>query len=245
MQERLHLLHHPGTDPLPFVSTILAIRDNNLILNSSHCYPRGGGQPGDKGQIIVEGGPTKFGEVTAKEYINHPVSTSDLFEVGQEIQCIIDSKWRNALAKTHTLQHIVSAMADELWDASTVGNQLGTEESRIDIKFEDKTKFDVNTIQDLVNETVLSSVPVTTALWSADVIMTDDRVRNRSFVGRILEKLPDQRKEMRIVNIEGIDICPCAGTHVENTNILPQIEISRIKQKGAGKLRLYYTMKNY
>lgn len=245
MQDRLHLIHHPGTNPTPFVSKISQIIDDVVILDESHCYPRGGGQPGDNGQFRIDGRLLDFGEVTAREQIHHPVSNSEMLQIGQNVDCIINSDRRNALTKTHTIQHIVSAMADELWDATTVGNQLGTNESRIDIKFEDKSRFNQDNIQDLVNETILTSCPVTTAQWTLDEILHDDRVRNRSFVGRILDKLPDDQQTMRIVNIEGIDICPCAGTHVDNTSNLPQIEITRIKQKGAGKLRLYYTMKNY
>jgi misacylated tRNA(Ala) deacylase len=133
-------------------------------------------------------------------------------------------------------------MANELWDATTVGNQLGEKESRIDLLFEDKTRFTQQVIQDNVNEILGSNTLVTVANWTADEILSDDRVRNRSFVSRILERLPSHVEHMRVVNIEGIDICPCAGSHVDNLSQLPQIEITRIKQKGAGKIRLYYSM---
>jgi misacylated tRNA(Ala) deacylase len=108
--------------------------------------------------------------------------------------------------------------------------------------FEDKTRFTQQVIQDNVNEILGSNTLVTIANWTAEEILSDDRVRNRSFVSRILERLPSHVEHMRVVNIEGIDICPCAGSHVDNLSQLPQIEITRIKQKGAGKIRLYYSM---
>jgi len=242
MQERLHLQNHPGINPQPFSSKVLSIIEDSIILEQSYCYPKGGGQPGDTGTLSGQGISERFTEVHARELIHHPVNDVSTFKIGQVLDCTIDVARRNSLAITHTAQHIVSAMADELWDATTVGNQLGTEESRIDLLFDDKTRFSQQVIQDKVNEIIGSNRSVTVANWTADDILTDDRVRNRSFVSRILERLPSHVEHMRVVNIEGIDICPCAGSHVDNVSQLTQIEITRIKQKGAGKIRLYYTM---
>jgi len=242
MQERLHLQNHPGINPQPFSSKVLSIIEDSIILEQSYCYPKGGGQPGDTGTLSGQGISERFTEVHARELIHHPVNDVSTFKIGQVLDCTIDVARRNSLAITHTAQHIVSAMADELWDATTVGNQLGTEESRIDLLFDDKSRFSQQVIQDKVNEIIGSNRSVTVANWTADEILSDDRVRNRSFVSRILERLPSHVEHMRVVNIEGIDICPCAGSHVDNVSQLPQIEITRIKQKGAGKIRLYYTM---
>ena len=242
MQERLHLQNHPGINPQPFSSKVLSIIEDSIILEQSYCYPKGGGQPGDTGTLSGQGISEKFTEVHARELIHHPVNDVSTFKIGQVLDCTIDVARRNSLAITHTAQHIVSAMADELWGATTVGNQLGTEESRIDLFFDDKTRFSQQVIQDKVNEIIGSNRSVTVANWTADEILSDDRVRNRSFVSRILERLPSHVEHMRVVNIEGIDICPCAGSHVDNVSQLTQIEITRIKQKGAGKVRLYYTM---
>jgi len=242
MQERLHLQNHPGINPQPFSSKVLSIIEDSIILEQSYCYPKGGGQPGDTGTLSGQGISERFTEVHARELIHHPVNDVSTFKIGQVLDCTIDVARRNSLAITHTAQHIVSAMADELWDATTVGNQLGTEESRIDLLFDDKTRFSQQVIQDKVNEIIGSNRSVTVANWTADEILSDDRVRNRSFVSRILGRLPSHVEHMRVVNIEGIDICPCAGSHVDNVSQLTQIEITRIKQKGAGKIRLYYTM---
>jgi misacylated tRNA(Ala) deacylase len=242
MQERLHLQNHPGINPQPFSSKVLSIIEDSIILEQSYCYPKGAGQPGDTGTLSGQGISERFTEVHARELIHHPVNDVSTFKIGQVLDCTIDVVRRNSLAITHTAQHIVSAMADELWDATTVGNQLGTEESRIDLLFDDKTRFSQQVIQDKVNEIIGSNRSVTVANWTADEILSDDRVRNRSFVSRILERLPSHVEHMRVVNIEGIDICPCAGSHVDNVSQLTQIEITRIKQKGAGKIRLYYTM---
>ena len=243
-QPRLHLHYHPGTSPQKFATNIRMVHENGLVFEESYCYPRGGGQPGDIGTIQTTSSKIAFSEVNARDLIFHPVSDATNFAKGDEVIVSIDTSYRNALAQTHTAQHVVSAMADELWGASTVGNQLGPSESRIDFKFDNKDEFSVQLIEDAVNDVLGTYRPVLVANWNLDEIMSDDRVRNRTFVSRILERLPEGVDTMRVVDISGIDICPCAGSHVDNTRLLPPISVTRIKQKGAGKLRLYYQLKH-
>ena len=242
MQERLHLLHHPGTNPQPFDSVIVDIIDQKLVFKESHFYPRGGGQPGDFGLVSCGTIAKKIGEVTAGDVIHHPVEIADDFEIGQSIQCSFDVVRRNDLATMHSAQHLVSAFADELWGADTVGNQIGRNETRIDLKFDDKTAFRIDSIETAVNDAITTNLSITTAEWTAHELMEDDRVRNRSFIAKILSRLPEDVNKLRVVKIDGIDICPCAGTHVNETGEIPKISVSRIKQKGAGKLRLYYEL---
>ncbi len=244
VQPRLHLDQHPSLNPRPFTTTIRSVENEGIVLEESFCYPRGGGQPGDIGSFRINDEISPFNEVIAHDRIYHPVDNLDDFQIGEELICSIDIQRRNALSQTHTTQHVVSAMADEIWGASTVGNQLGTDESRIDFLFEDKNQFDVEEITESVNAILGANHTVSIGNWHLDQIMQDDRVRNRTFVSKILSRLPRGMDSMRVVEISGIDICPCAGSHVGNTRELSQIEVTKVKQKGAGKLRVYYTMKN-
>ena len=51
MQEKLHMSRHPGTNPPAFDTIIQGFDDNNVLLESTYCYPKGGGQPGDMGVL--------------------------------------------------------------------------------------------------------------------------------------------------------------------------------------------------
>ena len=48
MQEKLHLKQHPGIDP-PIFTKVSDVDDGVVYLEDTYCYPRGGGQPGDRG----------------------------------------------------------------------------------------------------------------------------------------------------------------------------------------------------
>ena len=71
MQEKLHMSRHPGTDPPPFETRILAIDGSNVLLDSTYCYPRGGGQPGDTGLLSSENAESEINEVLPGDMILH------------------------------------------------------------------------------------------------------------------------------------------------------------------------------
>ena len=107
MQEKLHMNQHPGTDPPSFTTRIVGKDGNSLLLEETYCYPRGGGQPGDTGEITSIGGEScNMNEVLPGEMILHPVDDASIFTDGQEVICTIDRNRRNELTLMHTAQHI-------------------------------------------------------------------------------------------------------------------------------------------
>ena len=241
MQEKLHMTQHPGTDPPPFTTRIVGKDGNTLLLEETFCYPRGGGQPGDTGAITsIEGESCKMEEVLPGEMIIHPVEDASIFTAGQEVICTIDRNRRNALTLMHTAQHIFSAMSEDIWGAETVGNQIGVERCRVDLLFDDKDVFDPDIIIDKVNSILNSKIPVNVHEWDRGTIMSHENMRHTKFMHRI----PESITHLRVVEIEGIDLCPCAGTHASNTSMIPRVKFISKKNKGKGRLRISYSFDN-
>ena len=240
MQDRLHMTSHPGTNPEPFTATVAEIDGDFIILSESYCYPRGGGQPGDRGSFNGNLGDSEFGEVLGGNFIRHPVDSPDIFSVGEQIECRINQEVRNRHAKMHTAQHIVSAMADDLWGAETAGNQISTHYTRIDLLFENREVYDSQILEDSVNEIIGSNTEVLVHDWSREKIVGHEQMRHTKFMDRIPSSIPT----LRVVEIQGIDLCPCAGTHVGNTDDVESIVITNVKSKGAGKFRITYQFEN-
>ena len=115
MQEKLHLKYHPGTNPQPFTTEIIQIEDCYLMFKESYCFPRGGGQPGDIGLIKSDNIETPLLETLPGEFIKHPVVSVEEFNLGDKVICEIDKGVRNKNTKMHTTQHIVSALANDLF----------------------------------------------------------------------------------------------------------------------------------
>ena len=237
LQKKLHMDHHPGTNPEPFTTIITGFQDANALLESTYCYPRGGGQPGDTGTMVAGDIETQIGEVLPGEMILHPIAEPDMFEVGDEVICSIDQERRNLHAQMHTAQHIVSALAEDIWGAETVGNQLSTDNSRVDLLFEDKTLFDSEELVSQVNATLNKKIPVNIHEWDRDQITSHEQMRHTKFMDRI----PKSISNLRVVEVEGVDLCPCAGTHVGNTSNIPNIQFLAKKNKGKGRIRFSYS----
>ena len=236
MQEKLHMSRHPGTDPPQFETRIHAIDGSNVLLESSYCYPRGGGQPGDTGLLSSVNAVSEIYEVLPGEMILHPIENPDLFETGDSVICQIDVGRRNGHALMHTAQHIVSAIAEDLWGAETVGNQLTVENSRVDLLFEDKEVFNPDELVDATNAVISSNLAVNIHEWKRSRILEHEQMRHTKFMHRI----PSMITQLRVVEIEGVDLCPCAGTHVSNTSLIPQIKFHGKKNKGKGRIRFSY-----
>ena len=228
---------HPGLNPLPFETIVTGKDDNSLLFKESYCYPRGGGQPGDTGTIYSEGSRvSKLNEVLPGDMILHPIGDVSKFQIGQKVTCEIDVERRNGNTLMHTSQHIVSAIAEDLWGAETVGNQIGPEESRVDLYFENKEIFDSDILIDEVNSVISSKINVNVHNWDRKKILSHDQMRHTKFMHRI----PESITHLRVVEIEGVDLCPCAGTHASNTTQIPKIKFVGKKNKGKGRLRVSY-----
>tara|TARA_B100000029_G_C17042130_1_gene766340 strand:- start:65 stop:580 length:516 start_codon:yes stop_codon:yes gene_type:complete len=166
----------------------------------------------------------------------HPVDQPREFTVGQNVICEIDIDRRNGHTLMHTAQHIFSALAEDLWGAETVGNQIGAEQSRVDLLFENKEVFDPDVLVDAVNNAIASNVDVNIHEWDRKEIMGHDKMRHTKFMNRI----PESITHLRVVEVDGIDLCPCAGTHVSNTSQIPPVKYIGKKNKGKGRIRVSY-----
>ena len=240
MQKKLHMDHHPGTNPEPFKTIITGLEGEYALLQSTYCYPRGGGQPGDTGSLMAGDIETQIGEVLPGEMILHPLAEPEMFEVGDEVICSIHQERRNLHTQMHTAQHIVSALAEDIWGAETVGNQLSTDYSRVDLLFEDKTVFDTEELVSEVNAILNKQIPVHVHEWDREKISSHEQMRHTKFMHRI----PKSITNLRVVEVEGIDLCPCAGTHVDNTSQIPKIQFLAKKNKGKGRIRFSYSFVN-
>ena len=236
MQEKMHMTQHPVTDPPSFTTSVSGVTDEGIHLTESYCYPRGGGQPGDIGTLTGADKKSEFTEVLSGENILHPMEDPSIFSLGDEVFCEIDSIRRNRNTKMHTAQHVFSALANEMYGAETVGNQISDGYTRIDLLFPDRDLFNIEDMSEAVNNALRSNSTVSIHDWDRSRILSHEQMRHTKFMDRI----PSSIEVLRVVEIDGIDLCPCGGTHVSNTSVIDNITITNSRSKGAGKLRITY-----
>ena len=230
-----HLDQHPGIDPPDFAATVTAKSDDTIEMDKTFYYPKGGGQPADKGIISTDSFQCNVIDVSKSDAVFHYIDEfNGQLSVGEQISCIIDTDWRNQLSAMHTAQHLFSALANEEWGADTVGNQIGFDRTRIDLKFDNRDAFDADHLEELVNNAIEKDLLVRMDFRDSKDLMDDPLVRVN------MERMPPNIDVWRTISIGDLDVCPCAGTHVPRTGMIDSVKISKVKSKGAGKLRVEY-----
>jgi misacylated tRNA(Ala) deacylase len=208
-----------------------------VVLDRTLFYKEGGGQPADHGKISWESGEAEVTEVQ-KEHgeIRHYIER-DIPEEGIEIHGDIDWERRYKHMKMHTAQHIVSKVVLDEYNATTAGNQVHAERSRIDFEPADFDEEDLEKIEEKANEIINADIE----LQKSEV--PRDRLEEETEEGRTnLDLIPDHIDPLRAVEIGDIDICPCGGTHVDSTGELGELEIVERRSKGANVERIEFIL---
>ncbi len=235
MTELLYMKDINGNYIKEFDAKVVSKKDNYVVLDKSAFYPLGGGQPSDTGFIRWEGGESRVAEVQKKEIIKHIIS-GELPE--GDVHAVLDWDKRYAHMKMHTAQHVISGVVYDLFNARTVGNQIHADYSRVDFYPISLSDEDLKRIEDASNEVIQKNSIVKIYEEERDSLeKRTDPLRSN------LDLIPSSIKNLRIVEIEGFDVCPCAGTHVKSTSELGRLEIINKENKGKDKERVVYTLK--
>lgn len=211
--------------------------DGYITLDQTLFYKEGGGQPADKGTISWDGSKASVEKVKRKQgEIRHYIE-GDFPEPDQEVHGAIDWERRYKHMRMHTAQHVISWIVLNMYDASTAGNQIHEDYSRIDFEPAEFDKRDVEKIENGANSLIEKGLEVEKKEMERELVeeqMTEGRTN--------LDLIPDHVDPLRVVEIGGEDICPCGGTHVDNLDEIGKINIIERKSKGANVERLKFEL---
>ena len=240
MTLQYHMNSHDGTYKKEFQSKVTAVYPGIVELEETAFYHLGGGQPSDKGTLNWREGESIVYDVRKKNRIRHMVK-GDLPEVGNSVEGKLNWNRRYTHMRMHTSQHLVSAIVSDLYGADTVGNQIGSDKSRIDFK---PLKLNMNEIDDLIyltNEYIAKDISVNISEANRSDLEGNPEIRSSMSSG-LWKLLPKSVTRLRVISIGEIDVCPCAGTHVRSLKEIGKVEFVKRDNKGAGKQRLTYTL---
>ena len=208
-----------------------------ICLDQTLFYKEGGGQTADHGEIKWNGESAEVVDVQ-KEHgeIRHYIQ-GDLPESGQEIHGEINWERRYKHMRMHTAQHVLSWVVLNKYNASTSGNQIHEEYSRIDFKPVDLDKEEVEEIQRAANSLIKEEMNV------EKEFMPREQVEQAVETGRTnLDLIPDSVDPLRVVIIGENDLCPCGGTHVDSLDEIGEINITDRISKGENVERLKFEL---
>lgn len=242
---KTYLAFYDDLQQRTFDAKVLGVVDSNkVILDQTIYYPEGGGQPSDEGTITRADG-TVLKVIYAEKIDNivlHHVAQDDADKlediVGEEISGQIDALRRDLLTSNHTATHLIIASARKvlgkhIWQA---GSQNGIQKTRIDLShYKRITVDDLKQIEKLANEYVKMNLPVNIQWYDR----TDAEVKYgfKLYQGGIVPG-----KDIRVVEIPGVDVEACAGTHCQTTGDIGIIKVLKTERVQDGVERIEYAV---
>lgn len=191
-----------------------------VILDATLFFPEEGGQSPDKG--VLDG--ANVVDVQIKNgIIIHTVDKA--LEVGASVHGTLDWKHRFSNMQQHSGEHIFSGIVKRLYDYNNVGFHLS--DNIVTMDFDGVlTDEDVEKIEYLVNEAIVQDLPVTVSYPDKEELA---RMNYRSKI--------EIEGQVRIVTIEGVDVCACCAPHVRKTGEIGMLKVMSV-QKHRGGVRL-------
>lgn len=211
---------------------VTAVGEEGIRLNRTVFYPEGGGQPGDVGSLTLADG-TKIEIVDARKGQDHedvvhiPAPEAPALSVGDAVKAEIDWAVRHRLMRMHTCLHLLCAVVE----GDVTGGQISDGKGRLDFNMEEKP--DKEQLAQEINRLIAENHPVTPQ-W-----ITDEELQAEPDLVRTMSvKPPMGSGRVRLLNIAGVDLQPCGGTHVRETGEIGPIEVGKIESKGRQNRRI-------
>jgi misacylated tRNA(Ala) deacylase len=216
-------------------ATVLRVNERGgVVLDRTVFYATGGGQPGDVGTLTREDGSilpiaTAVWDDAAKTEIAHVAPEGAALPApGEQVGAAINWPIRHARMRIHTALHLLSVALPY----PVTGGSIGDGEGRLDFDIPD-AGLDKDAITARLAEMVALNAAVTER-WISDAGLD----ANPGLVKTMSVKPPRGSGRVRLVEIEGLDLQPCGGTHVRRTGEIGAVTVTGIEKKGKQNRRV-------
>jgi misacylated tRNA(Ala) deacylase len=206
-----------------------------VVLDRTVFYPLGGGQPGDTGCLRTADGrewrvvDTRKGE--GGLILHRLEEGADPPDAGLEVEARIDWERRHAHMRMHTALHLLGSVLRY----GVTGGQIGAEKSRLDFDMQDE--IDKEGVTAAVNALIEAAHEVRSR-W-----ITDEELDSQPELVRTMSVQPPRGAgRIRLLDIPGVDLQPCGGTHVRNTREIGSVTVAKVENKGRRNKRVYLAL---
>ncbi|WP_338483413.1 alanyl-tRNA editing protein [Pseudomonas trivialis] len=225
-------------DSAPYQNTfsahVMAVGEHGIALEHTLFYPTGGGQPGDTGHFILADGT----RVDVIGTVRDPVSRAIIWHqmqqcpeqlvAGVQVNAEIDWDRRYRHMKMHTCLHLLCSIID----APVTGCSISADKGRLDFDLPEMT-LDKDSITRDLNALIEQAHEVKTLSMPASEYATLLQITRTQAVAP-----PVIQGSVRVIDIAGVDIQPCGGTHVANTDEISRVFCEKIEKKSKHNRRV-------
>ena len=219
---------------LTCTATITAVGEAGIELDRTVFYPQGGGQAGDAGLLRRADGATLVIADTRKgaepgRILHLPAAGASLdgWAVGQAVTAEIDRERRQAHRRFHTATHLLCALVPHPVD----GCSITAGYARLDFHMTEPLDKDALTAG--IARLVAEARPVRHR-WISEAELD----ANPGLVRSMSVPPPRGQGRVRVLEVEGVDLQPCGGTHVANTAEIGAVVVTKIEKKSAKTRRV-------
>ncbi|MDQ0346307.1 alanyl-tRNA editing protein [Ancylobacter vacuolatus] len=207
--------------------------EGGVVVDRTVFYANAGGQPGDRGTLIRADGceitiETAIYSPSKLDVIHVPVTGCELPELGEAITLRLDWPTRHKRMRMHTALHLLSVALP----FPVTGGSIGEEESRLDFDIPEGG-LDKDAITARLAEMIATGAKVRER-WISD----EELLANPGLVKTMAVKPPMGTGKVRLVEIEGLDLQPCGGTHVRGLDEIGAVQVTKIEKKGQQNRRV-------
>jgi misacylated tRNA(Ala) deacylase len=235
------LLHQTDAYLKTFEARVVDVDEEHhaLTLDRTAFFPGGGGQPHDTGQLILDGKELAVAKVfgSGKEVLHVIDGGQPLPQPGTSVEGRIDWDRRYALMRTHTALHVLCGVVYRDHGALVTGGSMEPLRGRMDFEFASMRADLVRGIEEACNAEVERGRDVVVS-----ILPRDEAERIPTLIRTKVNLLPAGITEIRVVDIEGLDLQADGGTHVANTSEVGPLRITDYKSKGKINKRIYLAL---
>ncbi|MFZ3324073.1 MAG: alanyl-tRNA editing protein [Usitatibacter sp.] len=217
-------------------ASVVARDARGIVLDRTIFYPRGGGQAGDSGAIALAGGASIAIADTVKgeapgEILHVPAAGQEAaleaLAVGAKVTLRLDWERRHRHMRFHTATHLLCAIVPH----ETNGCSITSGYARLD--FDMVEPLDREHLERELARLVGEAHDIRT-IW-----ITDEELDAKPELVRTMSvKPPRGVGRIRLLEIDGVDLQACGGTHVANTREIGKLRVSKIEKKSARSRRV-------
>jgi misacylated tRNA(Ala) deacylase len=212
-------------------AAVTAALDGGVCLSRTVFYCQGGGQPGDRGRLLIADGPALevVDTTRAEGRIAHRLAEgSETPAVGASLVAEIDWPRRHRLMRMHSAMHLLCAAVA----CPVTGGQVGADRSRLDFDLQGAA-VDKDEVALRVARWIAEDRPIR-FMW----INADELDARPELVRTMSVRPPTAAGRVRLVEIDGVDLQACGGTHVRSTGEIGAVTVGKIENKGRQNRRV-------
>jgi len=215
-------------------ATVLAAGPEGIVLDRSAFYPGGGGQPPDQGVLLWGGVQTRIeGARKGDDLYLIPAEGDPVPPPGTAVRGAVEDARRTALMRTHSGLHVLCGVVFRDFGALVTGGNMEPMTARMDFNLPAVPDGFRQAVEDACNAEITTDRRI-----DVRVLPRDEAFALPDIIRTATNLVPPEVKDVRIVDIAGLDQQADGGTHVASTRQVGRIEVVKIENKGKGFRRL-------